>query len=133
MPTNQHTAVEPEPVRIVPGGLPVWDWRHAPTGYATRRQLRAAGLSPGGQEPAGRIERRRRRRPDQPLFAWLYRIDRCVPKRVPTPAQLEAVSKATAARRTCCDCGRDAGYVLPQVYAGRCIDCYDQPAPAAAA
>lgn len=115
---------DPVPVGMY-GDLPVWDWGQAPAGYATRRQLRDAGLAPGGHGPAGRIERRRRRRRDEPLFAWLYRIDRCVPKRVPTAAQLVAVGKATAARRTCCDCGRDAGLVLPKVYSGQCIDCYD--------
>ncbi len=31
------------------GALPVFRWRLAPDGYATRRQLRAQGLRPGGQ------------------------------------------------------------------------------------
>ncbi|GAA1707616.1 hypothetical protein GCM10009765_66360 [Fodinicola feengrottensis] len=121
-----YLAVELESANIW-RGLPVWDWRCAPVGYATRRQLRETGLAPGGHEPAGAIRRGDR------LFAWLYRIDLCVPKRKPTAAQLAAISKATAARRTCCDCRRDAGYVLPLVYGGRCIDCYEGKSSAKAA
>ena len=34
------------------GALPVFRWRLAPDGYATRRQLRAQGLRPGGQDVA---------------------------------------------------------------------------------
>ncbi|CAL9483282.1 hypothetical protein SUDANB146_03428 [Streptomyces sp. enrichment culture] len=32
--------------------LPAYRWRLAPDGLATRRQLRAAGLRPGGQDVA---------------------------------------------------------------------------------
>ncbi|WP_345944453.1 RRQRL motif-containing zinc-binding protein, partial [Streptomyces sp. SID7804] len=55
------------------GAVPVYRWRLAPDGLATRRQLRAAGLRPGGQDVAAQIERPRRRR--GPLVAYLYRVD----------------------------------------------------------
>ncbi|WP_399024168.1 hypothetical protein [Streptomyces sp. CS-7] len=41
--------------------LPVYRWRLAPDGLATRRQLRALGLRPGGQDVAAQLERPRRR------------------------------------------------------------------------
>lgn len=76
---------DPEGVRW---GVPTWWWRGAPAGYATRRQLRARGLRPGGQPVAAQI-----------LWsgvggvraAHLYRIDLAKPKRTATPAQLRAV------------------------------------------
>src|SRR5262245_61456644 len=81
-------------------GLPAFEFRCAPAGLLTRRQLRAAGLAPGGHEPYARLVWRRDRR-----WAWLYREDLARPKRVPTPAQLAAVQAAMAARRGCAACG----------------------------
>jgi hypothetical protein len=81
-------------------GLPAFDFHCAPAGLLTRRQLRSAGLAPGGQEPYARLVWTRDRR-----WAWLYREDLARPKRTPTPAQLEAVGKALAARRVCAHCG----------------------------
>ncbi len=43
-------------------GIPTYPWRYAPTGLATRRQLRALGLRPGGQEVAAQVLRPRYRR-----------------------------------------------------------------------
>ncbi|MFF2362684.1 RRQRL motif-containing zinc-binding protein [Streptomyces sp. NPDC058122] len=100
--------------------LPVYRWRLAPDGYATRRQLRAAGLRPGGQDVAAQLERPRRRR--GPLVAYLYRIDRAKPVRPMTPARWAAVAKANAARRVCPECRRDAGYVIPPSL-GMCPTC----------
>ncbi len=58
--------------------LPIYPWRCAPEGLATRRQLRALHLRPGGQDVAAELQRHRRRgRP--PLVAYLYRIDRARP------------------------------------------------------
>ncbi|MBZ6174129.1 hypothetical protein KVH24_15000 [Streptomyces olivaceus] len=102
------------------GALPVYRWRLAPDGYATRRQLRAAGLRPGGQDVAATVERPRRRR--GPLVAYLYRVDRAKPVRPMTPARRAALAKANAARRTCPQCRRDAGYVIPPSL-GRCSAC----------
>src|SRR5690606_13320564 len=100
------------------GALPVFRWRLAPDGYATRRQLRAQGLRPGGQDVAAQLERPRRRR--GPLVAYLYRVDLAVPVRPMTPARRAALAKANAARRLCPVCRRDAGYVIPTSLARAC-------------
>ncbi|MEU7591726.1 RRQRL motif-containing zinc-binding protein [Streptomyces sp. NPDC039022] len=102
--------------------LPVFRWRLAPDGYATRRQLRARGLRPGGQPVAAQLERRRRRR--GPLVAYLYRIDLAQPVRPMTPARWAALDAAMRARRTCPGCRRDAGYVIPTSL-GTCVPCAD--------
>ncbi|MFJ8332910.1 RRQRL motif-containing zinc-binding protein [Streptomyces sp. NPDC094437] len=101
--------------------LPVYPWRLAPDGYATLRQLRAAGLRPGGQEVAATVERPRRRgRP--PLVAHLYRVDAALPVRPMTPARRAALARANTARRTCPQCRTDAGYVIPPSL-GLCVSC----------
>ncbi|WP_405509255.1 RRQRL motif-containing zinc-binding protein [Streptomyces purpurascens] len=100
--------------------LPVFRWRLAPDGYATRRQLRARGLRPGGQDVAAQLERPRRRR--GPLVAYLYRVEDAKPVRPMTPAKWAALAKANTARRTCPECGRDAGYVIPTSL-GMCVTC----------
>ncbi|PZH20996.1 hypothetical protein C1I97_00270 [Streptomyces sp. NTH33] len=102
------------------GALPVFRWRLAPDGYATRRQLRAHGLRPGGQPVAAELQRPRRRR--GPLVAYLYRIELAKPVRPMTPARRAALAKANAARRTCPECRRDAGYVIPPSL-GTCVPC----------
>ncbi|PJE99667.1 hypothetical protein CUT44_03985 [Streptomyces carminius] len=109
--------------------LPVYSWRLAPGGLATRRQLRAMGLRPGGQDVAAVLRRPRRRR--GPLVAYLYHVDRAKPVRLMTAARWAALAKANAARRTCPVCGRDAGYVIP-VSLGMCVPCADAPAALAA-
>jgi hypothetical protein len=101
------------------GALPVFRWRLAPDGYATRRQLRARGLRPGGQGVAAQLERPRRR---EPLVAYLYRVDLAKPVRPMTPAKWAALAKANAARRICPECGTDAGYVIPAAL-GMCVPC----------
>ncbi|TKT01596.1 RRQRL motif-containing zinc-binding protein [Streptomyces lasalocidi] len=108
--------------------LPVYRWRLAPDGYATRRQLRARNLRPGGQDVAAQLERPRRRgRP--PLVAYLYRIDLALPVRPMTPARWAALAKANAARRRCPRCRRDAGYVIPPSL-GMCTPCaFPEPSP----
>ncbi|MFB7343632.1 RRQRL motif-containing zinc-binding protein [Streptomyces hydrogenans] len=108
--------------------LPVYRWRLAPEGLATRRQLRAMGLRPGGQDVAAELERPRRRR--APLVAYLYRIDLARPVRPMTPARWAALAAANAARRVCPECGRDAGYRIPPSL-GSCVPCADAPAHAA--
>ncbi|MET7609843.1 RRQRL motif-containing zinc-binding protein [Streptomyces seoulensis] len=100
--------------------LPVYRWRLAPDGYATRRQLRAAGLRPGGQDVAAQLERPRRRR--GPLVAYLYRVDLAKPVRPMTPGRWAALAKANRARRICPRCLTDAGYVIP-VSLGTCVPC----------
>ncbi|MDT0434085.1 MULTISPECIES: RRQRL motif-containing zinc-binding protein [Streptomyces] len=105
--------------------LPVFRWRLAPDGYATRRQLRAAGLRPGGQDVAATLERPRRHRP--PLIAHLYLIDRALPVRPMTPGRWAALDKANTARRLCPECRRNADYVIPSSL-GMCVPCaYPDP------
>lgn len=102
------------------GAVPVYRWRLAPDGLATRRQLRALGLRPGGQDVAAQVERPRRRR--EPLVAYLYRVEQAKPVRPMTPAKWAALAKANAARRVCPECRRDAGYVIPPSL-GMCTPC----------
>ncbi|MFI6073816.1 RRQRL motif-containing zinc-binding protein [Actinoplanes sp. NPDC051343] len=107
---------DPEGTRY---GLPTYWWRGAPSGLATRRQLRAAGLCPGRQPIAAQI-----------LWAgvggvrtaYLYRLDLARPKRTATPAQLDAVRAALRARRTCPTCGHLRPYYIPRSF-GECLDC----------
>ncbi|MGY2025866.1 RRQRL motif-containing zinc-binding protein [Nocardia gipuzkoensis] len=68
-------------------------WRAAPSHLKTRRQLRAAGLRPGGQDPAALMVREptgRKRR----LWAYLFDVGKAAPKRTASAAQLAAVEKA---------------------------------------
>ncbi|GGN26249.1 RRQRL motif-containing zinc-binding protein [Streptomyces fuscichromogenes] len=101
-------------------GIPTYPWRYAPDGLATRRQLRARGLRPGGQPVAGQILRPRYRR--GPLVAYLYRLDKALPVRPMTPGRRRALECAMRARRTCPKCRTDAGYVIPASL-GLCIPC----------
>ncbi|MFI1505186.1 RRQRL motif-containing zinc-binding protein [Streptomyces sp. NPDC020597] len=106
----------------VSGSLPVYRWRLAPDGLATRRQLRAMGLRPGGQDVVAELQRPRRRR--GPLVAYLYRVDRAEPVRPMTPGRWAALAAANRARRICPTCRRDAGYVIPASL-GACVPCAD--------
>ncbi|MFF1812734.1 RRQRL motif-containing zinc-binding protein [Streptomyces sp. NPDC058251] len=101
-------------------GIPTYPWRCAPDGLATRRQLRARGLRPGGQPVAAQVLRPRHRR--GPLVAYLYRLDKAKPVRPMTPAKRRALACALRARRTCPECGNDAGYVIPASL-GVCVPC----------
>ncbi|EGG48148.1 RRQRL motif-containing zinc-binding protein [Streptomyces griseoaurantiacus] len=103
-------------------GLPTYPWRLAPDGLATRRQLRARGLRPGGQDIVAQLLRPRRQR--GPLTAYLYRVDLALPVRPMTPGRWAALAAANTARRTCPQCHRDAGYVIPTVL-GTCVNCSD--------
>lgn len=75
------------------GGIPVYQWRTAPSHLRTRRQLAADGLRPNGQDIAGKVQRPRRG--GEPLTAYLYDINLAAVKREATPAQLVALEKAT--------------------------------------
>jgi hypothetical protein len=97
--------------------LPTYPYRWAPVGLATRRQLRAAGLRPGGQDIAAQILWRRGKR-----VAYLYHLDQAKPKRTATPAQLAAIAKALRARRTCPTCRQTKTYYIPR-RTGECLDC----------
>ncbi|WP_033345603.1 RRQRL motif-containing zinc-binding protein [Catenuloplanes japonicus] len=103
------------------GGLPTWWWRGAPDGYATRRQLRARGLRPGGQPIAGQVKWSG---VGGVRTAYLYRIDLALPKRPASPAQLRAVAGALAARRVCRRCRVLRPYYIPRSL-GECLTCHE--------
>ncbi|WP_028810397.1 RRQRL motif-containing zinc-binding protein [Streptomyces flavidovirens] len=103
-------------------GIPTYPWRYAPDGYATRRQLRALGLRPGGQPVAAQVMRRSRGRKSGALVGHLYRIDLAKPVRPMTSRKWGALALAMLARRTCPQCRTDAGYVIPTSL-GTCVPC----------
>jgi hypothetical protein len=100
-------------------GFPTFPYHYAPDGYLTRRQLRAAGLRPNGQDPVAQILWRHRK---HRRVAYLYPIAYAAPKRTATPAQLAAVGKALLARRTCRHCGITRPYYIPRS-TGACLIC----------
>jgi hypothetical protein len=103
-------------------GIPTFWWRGAPPGYATRRQLRAANLRPGGQPVAAQILWRGI---GGTRVAYLYRVELAKPKRSATPAQLRAIGAALAARRTCPTCRTERPYTIPRSL-GECLDCAEE-------
>ncbi|WP_405143844.1 hypothetical protein OG589_39835 [Sphaerisporangium sp. NBC_01403] len=105
-------------------GIPTWPWRMAPPHLFTLRQLTARGLRPGGQYVQGQVLWRssRYRARGGVRAAFLYDERLALPKRAATAAQLGALAKANAARRTCPTCKTDAGYVLPR-HLGVCLAC----------
>ncbi|MFI1498208.1 RRQRL motif-containing zinc-binding protein [Streptomyces platensis] len=111
-------------------GIPTYPYRLAPDGLATRRQLRAQQLRPGGQNVAAQVLWRSRRPRPGIRVAYLYRLDLAKPVRPMTSAKWEALAKANAARRLCPACGLDRGYTIPTSL-GVCVSCADAPALAA--
>ncbi|MEV8307784.1 RRQRL motif-containing zinc-binding protein [Streptomyces flavidovirens] len=109
-------------------GIPTFPWRMAPEEYATRRQLRARGLRPGGQDVAAQVlwySRRYWRKGRSSIrVAYLYRVDCAKPVRPMTPAKWAALAKANAAQQVCPECRRDAGYRIPTSL-GMCTACAD--------
>jgi hypothetical protein len=101
-------------------GVPTYPWGRAPGGLFTRRQLRAIGRCPGGREPVAQLLAPRR--DGGFTVAYLYDIALSKPKRTVSQAVLNAVAVALRARRTCPDCGRDAGFDLGRRI-GVCMDC----------
>ncbi|MCC4320019.1 RRQRL motif-containing zinc-binding protein [Streptomyces malaysiensis] len=102
-------------------GIPTFPWRLAPDGLATRRQLRARGLRPGGQPVQAQIMRANRRAGGTQV-AFLYRLDQAKPVRPMTAAKSAALAAAMLARRTCPACRTDAGYCIP-ISLGLCVTC----------
>ncbi|MEV7232297.1 RRQRL motif-containing zinc-binding protein [Polymorphospora sp. NPDC051019] len=100
-------------------GFPTFPYRGAPDGLATIRQLRAAGLRPGGHDPVAQIFWRHR---SGRRVAYLYRVDLAKPKRTATPAQRVAIGRALLARRTCTTCDQVKPYYIPRRH-GECLDC----------
>lgn len=105
------------------GGLPTFNYRHAPKGLSTRRQLAARGLTPGRQPIAAQIRWRCGRR-----FAYLYRDDLAQAKRPATDAQLAALLKAHVAQCICPTCGREYPHYIPRSL-GECLACHENGGP----
>lgn len=103
-------------------GTPTFPFRCAPDGYATRAQLRAKGLRPGGQPVAAQLMWRSRKAGGGVRIAYLYRLDLAAPVRPMTPGKRRALAAAMRARRTCPVCRCDAGYVIPTSL-GTCVTC----------
>ncbi len=112
-------------------GIPTYPPRLAPDGLATRRQLRARGLRPGGQAIAAQVMWSSRRW-GRLMVAYLYRVDLAKPVRPMTLGRTRALAAANLARRTCPACRRDAGYVIPRSL-GTCVPCADAGAAPLAA
>ena len=102
-------------------GIPTYWWKGAPDGLATRRQLRALSLSPGGHEPVAQVLWMRRRRD---AVAYLYSIAAAKPKRVPDCR----LSWRRWARRwplggPARAAGRTSATAIPTSL-GECVDCH---------
>jgi hypothetical protein len=79
-------------------GLPLLTWGRAPRAkLATRRQLRALGLRPGGADPVA-VLYVRHRASGRRNFASLYLVSVAKPVRPMTPAKWAALDKANRAR-----------------------------------
>ncbi|MER7839721.1 RRQRL motif-containing zinc-binding protein [Streptomyces sp. NPDC096040] len=102
-------------------GVPTYPWRLAPSGLATRRQLRARGLRPGGQ-PVAAQTMRMNRRTGTPRVAYLYHVDRALPVRPMTSRKWGALALAMLARRTCPKCQITYSYCMPRSL-GMCVLC----------
>ncbi len=112
-----------QPLAWEQNGLPTWAYGHAPgeAGLLTRRQMRAAGLAPGGAAPIAQVVWTHKR---HEVRAQLWDCADLVAKRVPSPAQMVAVGLALAARRWCPTCAQDVGYCI-RTSLGCCEVCHD--------
>lgn len=101
----------------------------APEGLATRRQLREAGLRPGGQDPVAQLawtSRRYAMRPSDP--GRLPLPHRPGPAGPPDdPRRQRALAAAMRARRTCPTCTTVQPYCIPRSL-GECLTCADRAA-----
>ncbi|MFE2823481.1 RRQRL motif-containing zinc-binding protein [Streptomyces sp. NPDC059271] len=113
----------------VNGKTPVesYDWRIAPKGLATRRQLRALGLRPAGQTPVVLRCRKCRNFPDRTCTrpTFLYHIDLARPVRPMTLAKEKALDRAMEARQRCPLCRRRYHACIPLRRLGSCLECAD--------
>ncbi|MFM9812800.1 RRQRL motif-containing zinc-binding protein [Streptomyces scabiei] len=109
---NPYAPTEPQTT------TPVYKRNQAPEGLATKRQLRAMGLSYGGLEVVAEVEAR------GPKNGYLYEIAKARPIRPMTLAQEYALDKAMAARQTCPECRRRY-YGCLRTSLGICLECHD--------
>ncbi|KKD09550.1 RRQRL motif-containing zinc-binding protein [Streptomyces sp. WM6386] len=109
-------------------GIPTYPWRMAPDGYATRRQLRARGLRPGGQPVAAQVMVFNRRHGAR--VAYLYLEELAKPVRPMTSRKWGALALAMLARRTCPRCQVIYSYCLSTRHGicGLCINAEEQRA-----
>lgn len=106
-------------------GFPTYAWQCAPANLKTRRQLHALGLRPGGSPVVAQMLWHCGRR--TPAVAYLYDVDRCLPKREMTPGRQRTLDAMMRVRSTCGTCQRVFEYCLPTKYGGRrCVDCLEQ-------
>jgi hypothetical protein len=98
--------------------IPTYRPQCAPDGLMTRRQLRTAGLRPGGHDPIAEIEYWR--------YGWrhayLYDVALALPVRPMTPGRWRAHAAMMLRRRTCPACRIDRGYCIPRSL-GVCVPC----------
>ncbi|MGW6684999.1 RRQRL motif-containing zinc-binding protein [[Kitasatospora] papulosa] len=121
--------VDVDPYATGPSAIiDTFDWQASPDGLATRRQLRALGLRPGGHDPVAQLRCRAcRTKPARTCtrMAYLYRIDLALPVRPMTLAKEAALDRAMAKRSTCPKCHRRFHHCLPLRTIGSCLECYD--------
>lgn len=103
--------------------IPAYRWGFAPPELATRAQLRAEGLRPGGQDPVAELLWRSRRARGGYRRAWLYDRTRAAAVRPITPARERALARALLARHTCNACQQVFEYCLPTSTGGLCPPC----------
>ncbi|MEV6080983.1 RRQRL motif-containing zinc-binding protein [Streptomyces sp. NPDC052069] len=124
---QDHGLVDVDPYAPEPSGtIPTYDWRASPPGLATRRQLRARGLRPGGHDPVAQLRCRHcLTRPARVCtrMAYLYRLDLALPVRPMTLAKEAALDRAMAQRSTCPLCRRRYHHCLPLRSIGSCLEC----------
>lgn len=98
-------------------GFPTFAWRCAPEHLLTKRQLRARGLRPGGQDPAAQMRWGRR------SVAYLYDVRRAKPVRPMTEGRQRTLDAMIRVRSTCKGCGFVADWCLPRKFGRLCPDC----------
>lgn len=100
-------------------GRPTYGWKMAPGHLKTKRQLLEMDLRPAQPIQAQVLWIRG----GKEAVAYLYDVNKAKPKKLATLAQIFALEKAWAARRTCPLCGLDVGYTI-RTSLGCCTDCY---------
>jgi hypothetical protein len=113
-------------------GLPVFGWGESPTTLLTRGQLRQAGLRPAGQDPLALLVFRHHKPYRRETVAPLFSVELADARRVPSPAQLQAIESALRARRVCVECARETAYYVP-TSTRQCWDCFEAESSAVAA
>jgi predicted RNA-binding Zn-ribbon protein involved in translation (DUF1610 family) len=123
-------AIDMDPTGEWHNGLPTWPrkWGPKKSEMATKRQLRAMGLRPGGQPVVGQLVYRNKWTNNEEAFAWLYLVAKALPIRPMTPARTAALERAMAARMTCPKCGVRYDRCLPLRSIGSCWSCSDEAA-----